>query len=448
LGGSSDWWRRNVAALSEHHLVSAIDLVGFGRNRFFLRRSRLPLPFAEIAALLARWIESSFDGPVHLAGNSMGGHVAIHVAATRPDLVRSLTLIDSTGIPFDLAPGEHLRNLFMPRGLLSFAVILARDLFRAGPSSVVLALGRLLLDDARPFLRQLRMPVLLIWGNRDPLVPVSYGKRMLTEVPHAKLEVIDDAGHIPMWEQPERFNRALLSFIDDVDRRGATIDAPPRFTWALSGWNDGIAHREAGHRRDAVLVHGLGMSSAYFAPFARALFDRDVHPIAPDLPGFGESLDAPAMSPRKTAQLLAAWADRAGIRDALWIGHSVGCNAIVQLQLMRPDLVRRSVSIGPLWRRGPARLLAALTADAFRESLPLFAFVLRAYWRCGFARWLATFFRSLSDIEAPPAAPTRLIAGERDPLPNRGALRDIVTVPGAHACHFSQPEATAEAALG
>src|SRR6185295_11145935 len=70
LSGSSDWWRRNFDALSERHTAAA-DLVGFGRNRFFLRPSRLPLTFNEIAALLARWLETSFDGPVHLVGNSM-----------------------------------------------------------------------------------------------------------------------------------------------------------------------------------------------------------------------------------------------------------------------------------------------------------------------------------------------------------------------------------------
>ena len=83
LGGSSEWWRHNFGVLAQTHLVSAIDLIGFGRNRFFLRRSRLPRRFQEVAALLGRWIESAFDEPVHLVGNSMGGHIAIHVAAHR-----------------------------------------------------------------------------------------------------------------------------------------------------------------------------------------------------------------------------------------------------------------------------------------------------------------------------------------------------------------------------
>lgn len=448
LGGSADWWRHNIGPLSDHHLVSAIDLVGFGRNRFFLRRSALPLAFQEIAGLLGRWIASSFDGPVHLAGNSMGGHIAIHLAATRPELVRSLTLVNSTGVPFAVAPGEHIRNLVMPRGFWSFLLVLARDAFRAGPTSVALALLRLLRDDVRPLLRTLLMPVLLLWGNRDPFVPLSYGKQMLASIPHARLDVIEGAGHIPMWEQPEVFNEKLLTFVDDVDRMTASPAAQPRFSWALSGWSDGIAHREAGTRRDAVLIHGLGMSSAYFKPLARALCDRGVDAIAPDLPNFGDSESRPLQSPRDAAALLIAWADRCGIRNAIWIGHSIGCNVVAHVAAMRPDLVRGApVAIGPLWHRHPMRLLVALMIDALREPLPLFRYVAHAYWRCGIARWLGTFWLAAEDVAAAPPVAVTLVAGARDPLPNRAALRDIALVPGAHACFFRDADATADAVM-
>ena len=214
LGGSSDWWRHNIDVLAERYLVSAVDLVGFGRNRLFLRRSKLPLRFDEIASLLTRWIETSFDEPVHLAGNSLGGHIAMHIAASRPDLVRSLVLIDSTGIPFEIAPGAHIENIAMPHGWRSFFLILMRDLFRAGPTALALAFARLLRDDARPLMKTLTMPVLLIWGEHDPLVPLTYARQMLEEMPHAKLRVIPRAGHVPMWENPRDFNDALLSFLD------------------------------------------------------------------------------------------------------------------------------------------------------------------------------------------------------------------------------------------
>src|SRR6202040_147374 len=144
--------------------------------------------------------------------NSTGGHIAIHIAALRPDLVRSLVLVDSSGIPFELKPGMHIENIVVPRGMLSFARVLARDAFRSGPTAITIAFARLLRDDARPLLRTLKMPVLLLWGERDPLVPLPYAERMLLEIPHARLVVVPRAGHVPMWENPEVFNRELLQF--------------------------------------------------------------------------------------------------------------------------------------------------------------------------------------------------------------------------------------------
>lgn len=442
LGGSSDWWRRNIEVLSERYQVSAVDLVGFGRNRFFLRRSSLPLKFDEIAALLARWIESSFREPVHVVGNSMGGQIAIHLAASRPDLVRSLVLVDSTGIPFELQPAAHLANLMVPRGAWSFATVLARDLFRAGPTSLAVAFTRLLRDDARALMQALRLPVLLLWGANDPLVPLSYGRQMLAQIPNARLRVIENAGHIPMWENPDAFHHELLAFLDEVE--ATQPQGKPEFSWALSGWTGGIAHRAAGRRKDLVLIHGLGMSSTYFRPFARTLFARGWNPVAPDLPGFGASADGPAAGPREHAAMLARWADALGIRGAIWIGHSVGCNDVEHLRILRPDLVREAIFIGPLWtHRHPMLLFPALTIDALREPFALLLQVARAYWRCGMGRWLQTYRRYVPDLRHSAPAYGLLMAGEHDPLVRREHMLQLQLVPGAHACTFSHPEEVA-----
>jgi len=213
------------------------------------------------------------------------------------------------------------------------------------------------------------------------------------------------------------------------------------FSWRIVRIN-GIAYREAGPARNVVLIHGLGMSSAYFDRFARALFHRGWSPIAPDLPGFGESRDGPSVGPEHHAEILASWADALGIRDAIWIGHSLGCNVIPHL---RPDLVRKSVYIGPLWsRRTPLRIFGALMLDAFREDFALFGYVIRAYWRCGFWRWFATFRRYDGDLRVDPPSNAVMIAGQEDPLPDRQFIRDLQGVAGAHACHFAYPEAVAD----
>ena len=96
LHGEPSWsflYRRMIPILAAAgQRVICPDLVGFGRNRFFVRRSALPLGFADTAALLARWIESSFTEPVHVVGNSMGGQTAIHLASNEtPSMTAAAT---------------------------------------------------------------------------------------------------------------------------------------------------------------------------------------------------------------------------------------------------------------------------------------------------------------------------------------------------------------------
>lgn len=434
LSGSSRWWLRNVDALAERHLVATVDLGRFGR-----------LPFDEIVALIARWLET-FGEPVHLFGHSMGGLLAISLAAQRPDLVRSLVLISAVGIPFKLNPLPHVAALPKPPyGGPGIARVLLPDFFRTGPTSIAFAGTRVLLADIRERMRAIRLPTLLVWGAADPLVPLRYGEAMQHEIPGARLEVIARAAHVPMWDAPAEFNDLVLSFLSSAP---PFTPAAPSFSWGVSGWTDGIAHRQAGRGRDFVLVHGLGMSSAYFARFARALFERGYNPIAPDLPGFGESADGPACGPVRHAQILASWADALSLRSAVWAGHSIGCNAVAHLAAMRPDLVRKAIHIGPLWTASAhpqLRVFPRLALDALREPLSLYRYVIPAYWRTGVWRWWRTWRAYLPDIVGAPPAEGVFLAGARDPLPDDACV-SLTRVAGAHACHFSDAEASASEA--
>jgi pimeloyl-ACP methyl ester carboxylesterase len=437
LSGSSRWWSRNIDALAQKHLVAAVDLVGFGRNRRFFGAPVVLPPFSEVTALLARWLET-FGEPVHLAGHSMGGQIAIRLAAERPDLVRSLILVNAAGMPFHLDPRPHIRPLPKPPyGGPGIARVLVPDFLRAGPASVAVAGTRVFRGDMRERMHALRVPALLVWGENDPLVPLRYGEAMQQEIANSRLVVIPRAAHVAMWDAPDEFNRVVLEFLETVP---PAEPAEPLFSWGIAGWNNDMAHRQTGCERDIVLVHGLGMSSAYLEPLAAALFEDGWNPIAPDLPGFGDSADAPAGGPEQHAAQLAAWADALHIRDAVWLGHSLGCNAVAHLASMRPDLVRDAIFTGPLWTRSRhpmLRMFAMLALDALREPLSLYRYVLRAYWRVGIARWIATAWRSANDVSCTPAEGL-CIAGERDPLPDRRCV-EVREVEGAHACVYSHP---------
>ncbi|HET7437282.1 MAG TPA: alpha/beta fold hydrolase [Thermoanaerobaculia bacterium] len=440
LSGSSRWWARNVEALAKHHLVAAVDLMGFGRNT---RISGLPfiLPaFDEVTALLARWIET-FGEPVHLMGHSMGGQLAIRLAAERPDLLRSLTLVNAAGMHFQIDPRPHLRAAVAAAPHTpGLARVLVPDALRAGPTSIAIALMRVLHGDMREAMRAIQTPALIVWGADDPLVPVHYAVEMQQLIPGARLEVLPHAAHVAMYEAPRAFNELALAFLDEVEAAPRAAMHEGIFRWGLSGYVDGVAYRESGPRREVVLVHGLGMSSRYFAPLARALFARGVHAIAPDIPGFGESANARAMTPQEHAAILDRWAASLNIRDAMWLGHSLGCNAVAQV-----ENARRRVYAGPIWTQRPWRVFSNLALDAFREPLALYRHVIPAYWRTGFARWWLTWRKSLPDLTAPPPE-GEMIAGKRDPLPDRHAL-NVREVEGAHACVFSHPEGVAALAV-
>gem|GEM_PF-263559 len=477
LSGSSIWWRRNVPAFAERHLVSAIDLVGFGRNRSFWRPGPLPAGLEEAASVLARWIESTFSGPVHLIGHSMGGQVAIHVADLRPDLVRSLVLVGSTGVPFSLELRQHLRNVPRPpAGLWSFSRVLAWDFLRAGPTSIAVASARMLTDDARDAMRSIRVPTLLVAGDRDPLVPEIYAERMQREIAHSSLVVIPEAGHVSMWDNPEAFNREVLDFLEAVEQDEPTGEkgveaaiggesgvrdvlpqnrrARPSFRWALRGCAAELCYRQADTEVRIVMVHGLGMSSSYFRPLAEALHNRGWPTAAIDLAGFGYSADAPARSPLEHAESVVRWCEAVGIRRAIFLGHSTGCHVVRALREVSPTLVAGSVFLAPIWtvRRGAIfRLAGSLLIDVFREPLRLFPLVVREYWRTGFVRWFGTFLKELPAVQARGQLGLRalVIAGSRDPLTDWQRLNElshdpIVITGGAHALNVSHPDEVAQ----
>jgi pimeloyl-ACP methyl ester carboxylesterase len=448
LGGSTRWWKKNIAALGETHTVAALDLLGFGRNARFWAPPRVAPPFREASALVARWLET-FGEPVHLVAHSMGGLIAIRVAAERPELLRSLTLVCAAGIPFALDPKPHLRAMPQPiRGAVRITRFALPDFLRAGPTAVTTAGARILLTDVREWLPLIDVPALVLWGAHDPVVPLHYGEEMHRAIAGSRMVVLPDAAHVPMWEAPDAFNEAVLRFVADVEKTPPRAVTGRAFTWGIAGWTDGIAHRQSGRRRNVVLIHGLGLSSAYFDRFARALFARGLDPIAPDLPGFGESVNGLPASPAEHAAMLVKWADALGIRDAIWIGHSVGCNTVAHVARLRPDLVRDAVYIGAIWRNAKHPIVALsllLALDGLREPAALWSYVLRAYWRTGLARWIATFLRYNADArcDAHPRS-GHFISGERDPIVDRECVTPR-EVRGAHACHFSAPDECADA---
>ena len=213
LSGSSRWWRDTVPALSPKFRTHSLDLVGFGRSK-----GDVPATIAGMADLIVEWMAARKLERAHLMGHSMGGQIAIHVAAKHAALIDRLVLVATAGTPRELSMSQATRfvaEIIPPRawGRPRFLPTVARDALRAGPLNILRATAHLLRDDVRPLLPRVNAPTLLIWGALDPLTPLRDGKAMAKRIPNARMLVYENAAHMPMIDETERFNRDVLSFL-------------------------------------------------------------------------------------------------------------------------------------------------------------------------------------------------------------------------------------------
>lgn len=209
LSGSGSWWKRNIPALSPHFHVHVVELVGYGHNRAWR-----PVRIEKNADCLAEFIAGIPTGRAHVIGHSMGGQISTHLAAQHPERVNRLVLAGASGLVGSDIVRMALRLPSAARySRFDFAPTLTFDALRAGPVNLLLSALDLLSNDVTEALKSIVAPTLLVWGANDKLVPVSVGQVVQQAIHGARLEVINHAGHVLMWDQPDEFNRIVLDFL-------------------------------------------------------------------------------------------------------------------------------------------------------------------------------------------------------------------------------------------
>jgi pimeloyl-ACP methyl ester carboxylesterase len=254
LGGSSQNWSALMDRLADTVDGWAVDLPGFGAS---------PPPddgdysITGHARAVVRLVEARGAGPVDLFGNSLGGAVATRIAALRPDLVRTLTLISpalpevppqATAWPTALVAVPGVPQLYMratrdwsPRRRTEALIALCygdpanfgEAEFRAAAEEyrrrldlpyfwdAMIRSTRGIVDaytlpGAHSLWRQARhvlAPTLLVYGGRDKLVSVRMARKAAKTFPGACLVVVPDGGHVAMMEHPHVVDRAFRELI-------------------------------------------------------------------------------------------------------------------------------------------------------------------------------------------------------------------------------------------
>lgn len=237
LHGSSDGaWLPAHAALAETHTLLRPDLPGFGGSADDERIDSVhDLAFFCLDLLGALEIER-----VALVGASLGGWLAADLATIEPHRIARLVLVDAAGLrvedsgqpdEFVLDTAQVVERAFhapeyRERAMTQAATVeeeptLLETHLRNRIATAHLAWNPYFHDPKLPDrLHRITAPTLIVWGREDGLVPLAHAHRWQELVPDARLEIIDDCGHLPHVEQLPRFLELVAPFLK------AEADAP------------------------------------------------------------------------------------------------------------------------------------------------------------------------------------------------------------------------------
>ena len=255
-------WRWVIPALARTHQVLALSLPGHGESG---PGADGHAPGADLAPFVAAFLSAvGAEAPLDLVGHSAGGAIALRLTLADPARIRTLTLVDSAGLGREVHPLLALDTLPV---IGELAVMISRmpggDLARTSMSAAMLfaqpwripaeffteqhALGRrpgqleastamaralfgphgqrqILLDR----LPALSTPTLVVWGDRDYLLPVQQARAAVKNLPHGQLSVFPDCGHLPHVEHPNRFATVLGTWLTAPrDHPRSTPSSPP-----------------------------------------------------------------------------------------------------------------------------------------------------------------------------------------------------------------------------
>lgn len=215
FGVSSYIWQWTLPHLVIRHPVLLADLPGHGRSTYVS-----PWQLRSIAPLLAQWLRSLHVPPVALMGQSMGGAIAIHLAASAPELVSRLILVSAAGVPLQ-STIPHLVSRafhsFFQRGNGNYPIELLHDILRPRPRVFWQAMHEVARSDFQHELASITQPTLIIWGERDVLLPITLGHTLQAALPHAQFVTLPHCGHRPMLAEPALFSKIVLDFLHEND---------------------------------------------------------------------------------------------------------------------------------------------------------------------------------------------------------------------------------------
>lgn len=252
MGGASVGWGPLLDQLAERGRVVAIDLPGHGGSD----KPRGDYSLGSLASTVRDLLVLLEVERGTIIGHSLGGGVAMQFFYQFPERCEGLVLISSGGLGEEVSPllralslpgARHVLGLLCSPRLQGVTQAIDRFFTRIGlrPSPDIAEISRshATLGDRESrvaFIDTLRavidvrgqrvsaadklslaagLPILIVWGDRDPFIPVAHAHAAHAAAPHSRLEIIEGAGHFPHRDDPHRVSSAILAFLDPASER-------------------------------------------------------------------------------------------------------------------------------------------------------------------------------------------------------------------------------------
>jgi pimeloyl-ACP methyl ester carboxylesterase len=249
MAGSCENWRAVVEPLSRAHTVIALDLPGHGSSE----PGGGDYSLGSLASALRDLLLSLGHDRASVVGHSLGGGIAMQFTYQFPEMVERLILVSSGGLGPEVSlvlraaalpgadlfisatagPGAQIGSALgrglaaiglrpnadvaeVARGYAGLSDRERRSAFLATLRSVVGTGGQRIAAGDRLYLAE-ALPILIVWGSRDPIIPVSHAENAHETLPGSRLEIFDGVGHLPQVEEPARFVATLERFLAETD---------------------------------------------------------------------------------------------------------------------------------------------------------------------------------------------------------------------------------------
>ncbi len=215
-------YQEALTSLCQHYQVIAPELPGFGTSG-----SRADWDYNKYANFLIAFLAKLNIKKSHLVGHSLGGGIAATLAALMPNLVASLVLAGSTGIPVDPIPKVLFQRAIeltvgvpqmrLPQVVQMLQSLLYNICFRT--QNTIQTLFVALEKDIKPLLPRIVSPCLLVWGADDLTTPLIAGQGFAQQIRGSEMVVVEGAYHEWNVFRVEQFSAIVLDFINRIEAK-------------------------------------------------------------------------------------------------------------------------------------------------------------------------------------------------------------------------------------